>query len=256
MRGVSDATFSIASATGSGSLPPMPTIAFYGGFVNTSLAAQTRSLYRIDSPADAARWISSAIHATGVVLYIQQGTLPTASQYHYRSSGANSSINQFMLATNSWPWLPNRTFYLAVTNTTASSQSFTFVMDGKSVETDDADGDGLPDAWERQYFGNTTSQGGSGDPDGDGLNNLAEEQQNRNPVVPDRCFLVSLLLGTGGAAVEVEGPPGPRYMLQVSSNLFTWQDLYPFTNTTGRILLPDPAATNQRERHYRGVVQP
>jgi hypothetical protein len=44
----------------------------------------------------------------------------------------------------------------------------------------DTDGDGLPDNWELQYFGNL-SQGANDDPDGDGITNLQEYQQGRNP---------------------------------------------------------------------------
>jgi Big-like domain-containing protein/IPT/TIG domain-containing protein/carboxypeptidase family protein/beta-propeller repeat-containing protein len=44
----------------------------------------------------------------------------------------------------------------------------------------DSDGDGLPDWWELQYFGNL-SQGANDDPDGDGRTNLQEYQQGRNP---------------------------------------------------------------------------
>ena len=46
----------------------------------------------------------------------------------------------------------------------------------------DADGDGLPDVWENQYFGNTY-QNGSGDADGDGLTNLQEYQLGFNPML-------------------------------------------------------------------------
>ncbi|HJP93501.1 MAG TPA: SBBP repeat-containing protein [Pyrinomonadaceae bacterium] len=49
-----------------------------------------------------------------------------------------------------------------------------------SVSATDSDGDGLPDTWELQYFGNL-SQSANGDPDGDGLTNLQEFQQGRNP---------------------------------------------------------------------------
>jgi hypothetical protein len=38
----------------------------------------------------------------------------------------------------------------------------------------DSDGDALLDSWEVTHFGNTTSQNGSDDPDGDGLNNHVE----------------------------------------------------------------------------------
>jgi hypothetical protein len=49
-----------------------------------------------------------------------------------------------------------------------------------SVGDVDSDGDGLPDWWELQYFGNL-GQGASDDPDGDGVTNLQEYQQGRNP---------------------------------------------------------------------------
>ena len=44
----------------------------------------------------------------------------------------------------------------------------------------DSDGDGLPDWWELQYFGNL-GQNGSGDWDEDGVTNLQEYQQGRSP---------------------------------------------------------------------------
>lgn len=47
----------------------------------------------------------------------------------------------------------------------------------------DIDGDGLADAWEITYFTNITAQNGSGDPDGDGFNNEAEETAKSNPTV-------------------------------------------------------------------------
>jgi hypothetical protein len=49
-----------------------------------------------------------------------------------------------------------------------------------TVGETDVDGDGLPDWWELQYFGNL-NQGANNDPDGDGLTNLQEYQQGRNP---------------------------------------------------------------------------
>jgi hypothetical protein len=46
----------------------------------------------------------------------------------------------------------------------------------------DSDSDGLYDAWETAYFGNL-SQNGSGNPDGDAFNNLAEQADGSNPTV-------------------------------------------------------------------------
>ena len=55
----------------------------------------------------------------------------------------------------------------------------------------DSDNDGLLDSWETYYFGNL-AQTGSGDPDGDGVNNLEEFQLGRNPTV-------GAVADTGGA---------------------------------------------------------
>jgi hypothetical protein len=46
--------------------------------------------------------------------------------------------------------------------------------------TNDSDSDGLPDGWELQFFGNL-QQTPLGDPDGDGVTNLTEFLQGRNP---------------------------------------------------------------------------
>ena len=62
----------------------------------------------------------------------------------------------------------------------------------------DVDGDGLPDNWELQYFGNL-SQGANDDPDGDGITNLQEYQQGRNPTksaLADNGDFVNLKLYT------------------------------------------------------------
>jgi hypothetical protein len=45
----------------------------------------------------------------------------------------------------------------------------------------DADGDGLPDAWEITYFTNITAYGAADDPDNDGYTNLQEYQAGSNP---------------------------------------------------------------------------
>lgn len=45
----------------------------------------------------------------------------------------------------------------------------------------DADGDGLPDAWEQENFGDLSTANASGDPDGDGLNNSAENALGTDP---------------------------------------------------------------------------
>jgi hypothetical protein len=62
----------------------------------------------------------------------------------------------------------------------------------------DTDGDGLPDSWETLYFGNL-NQTASGDFDGDGVTNLQEYLEGRNPTkgaLPDPGGVVNLKVHT------------------------------------------------------------
>lgn len=82
---------------------------------------------------------------------------------------------------------------VVVTVSGVASNSLVFV-----VGDTDVDGDGLADWWEMQYFGNL-NQTASGDPDGDGITNLQEYQQGRNPTksaLPDANGAVDLKVYT------------------------------------------------------------
>lgn len=61
-------------------------------------------------------------------------------------------------------------------------------VDSFTTEGLDADGDGLRDDWEVQYFGNITSQNGLGDPDNDSLINSQEFARGTDPTNPDSDF--------------------------------------------------------------------
>lgn len=83
----------------------------------------------------------------------------------------------------------------------------------------DADADGMPDAWEYQYFGTLTGASASGNPDDDAYTNLQEHQNGTNPIVADASagtnpLPVYLLTGSGNAHGTPSGttadavPPG------------------------------------------------
>jgi len=73
------------------------------------------------------------------------------------------------------------TSQVAVSTPTAGPVLFS--TQSTSPNSLDADGDGLPDAWELQYFGGL-AQNAAGDPDGDGVSNLQEYLLGRNPAKP------------------------------------------------------------------------
>ncbi len=78
------------------------------------------------------------------------------------------------------------TYYIAATayDTSDNESDFSEEVSGMSLPDNDTDGDGLPDDWEINYFGNL-GQGPDGDYDGDGLNNMAEYQQGTDPTDTD-----------------------------------------------------------------------
>src|SRR6185436_9617836 len=136
--------------------------------------------YRIFVPPDATRWQHAAIHEIAVQLFLEQGTLPTLSVLDHKTftNLANSSFDQYLLT--GWPWVTNQSYYLVITNTLPTAKSFFFAMQGKNAQTDDDDGDGMLDAIERLYFGNTAQTAG-GDFDNDGVNNRGEINEGTNP---------------------------------------------------------------------------
>lgn len=86
----------------------------------------------------------------------------------------------------------------------------------------DCDGDGMPDAWELQYFGNTTNTA-AGDFDGDAVNNLREYQRGTNPtnaLSVNVTLYASSLIGSNvydGLSATVTNGHGPKLNIQAAA---------------------------------------
>src|SRR5262249_30622996 len=116
--------------------------------------------------------------------------------------------------------------------------------------------DGLPDAWELYYFGNT-SQNATGDPDGDRLNNLLEYQLGTNPTNGLSPGYLAAIQPLGNQVqLVVLGEPGRAYTVQSSTNLKDWVPVLSFTNTNGTITVMGPAGTNLLQQFYRTRLLP
>ena len=50
------------------------------------------------------------------------------------------------------------------------------------------------------------------------------------------------------------GEPGHNYIIQVSTNLASWQELLTVSNATGTVQFTDPGAAGSSRRFYRAVV--
>ena len=121
--------------------------------------------------------------ATGTVqarLYVVGGTAVSGVNYSFTNQTVlfsegqtNQQISVAILANDARE--PTKTLTLRLDQLVGSavcmpSESVTISITDAFV---DSDLDGLPDSWEMRYFGNL-SQTASGDPDGDGVNNLDE----------------------------------------------------------------------------------
>ena len=209
-RSNNSATFSVSSTISGGSIGVLPSLDFYTGTVTTSIPANSSVVYRVSVPPEATRWQCSGTHASAVQVRIEQGTLPgTTGAQHWYSSGANSSFN-VALSASSWPWQPDQTYYVRFVNNDAAAQSITFTMNGKNALTEDNDNDGLPDAWEIQYFGNTSSYNGASDPDCDGVSNLQEYLDGTNPTDANSAMYSLTVSATHGAVTRV--PAQTKYL--------------------------------------------
>lgn len=221
-RATNDATFNVSSAQGATDVPLDAVLPFVGGAITSSIPANGTLRLRVDVPSDARRWIHSSTHPSSVKMYIDQGSTPTVTAAdHWSGSGANSSLNT-VLYNSSWPWLPGNMYYVTVTNTSSSVQTFSLRMDGRDCETDDYDSDGLPDCWEIAYFGDIWSYGPDSDPDNDGFSNLVEYQRGTSPIVADNWSVNPPSIdGGGNFALSINGPTNCNYRVLASQTLET-----------------------------------
>ena len=132
-RAVNDATFSVSSGTNGVNIDYTNTIPFYNGFTSTTIPAFGLMKYRVDVPPDAVRWIHTSTNASSVWLFLDQGSAPTLTTVDdwYSINAVNSSFNVFLQTPGYWPWQPGYSYFLAVTNTSASPQPFSFRLNGE-----------------------------------------------------------------------------------------------------------------------------
>jgi len=125
----------------------------------------------------------------------------------------------------------------------------------------DVNGDGLPDAWQLQYFGSFNSPAGAptADPDGDRFNNLQEYQAGTNPRdAASFLKLDSAVVAGGGLDIRFTAVAGKTYSVLRKDDLNSgiWVKLadVPAQNVSGSITVTDASNNLSSQRFYRLVT--
>lgn len=105
-----------------------------------------------------------------------------------------------------------------------ATRAVTFIA--KYFSLADTDADGLPDGWELSRF-NSLAEGPTGDPDGDGQNNLAEWRAGTHPLDNTSAMQISAITLTPAGQATLRFPlvPGLGHVVDFSGDLQTWQTI-------------------------------
>ena len=119
----------------------------------------------------------------------------------------------------------------------------------------DADGDLMPDAWEQDNFGGSTTNEAAGDVDGDGVSNLDEYISGTSPTNGAAFLEVTAIASTPATVVSFFGATGRLYRLDYNEDLLNAAGWTEYTNgipgTNGLMLVPRGDVTNGRTFRVR-----
>jgi hypothetical protein len=115
------------------------------------------------------------------------------------------------------PMRPGHAYYIGFRAVTDATFTIGSAVSGGTLGNRDDDGDGLRDAWEYRFFGDLTSENGTGDPDGDGNTNLEESQDGTDPTDSTSYFAKLRLIAVGGQVAAL--PDIVRYPLNSTVRL-------------------------------------
>ncbi len=99
-RALSDSVFNVRVTTNGTPAQEPTVVAFYGGTAFTNLAAYSAAIFRVDVPPEATRWRHTSTHATNLIVYLDQGSIPTRTGNRWVGSYANSSYSYSLVVWN------------------------------------------------------------------------------------------------------------------------------------------------------------
>ena len=129
LEATADSIFSINCVTNGGLINVTNTIPFDGGSVSGTVPGNGILQYLMPVPPAATRILFNATNSTALTFSLEQGTVAfPGGPAQWLSSAANVSFNQVLNTPNNWPWLSGYSYYLTITNTSATPQNFSLNM--------------------------------------------------------------------------------------------------------------------------------
>jgi hypothetical protein len=216
-------------------------VAYAAGFNTDGLLVDVSDNVGDDGTAEIAHPLEVAPFAVGQSTNVAEGGLmPVGSQltfdlnlddpliYAYVQNSLNEGNLSFVAsslvpASQTGP-ATYASFYTIFSSVADTNQFPLLDIEGTVVRTNvDSDADDLPDDWENFYFG-TLAGGATNDPDGDGVNNLAEYRAGTIPTSGTNVFrLLTLTHQTNGTELHFAAAPSRQYTIQWADSLQNWQ---------------------------------
>ncbi len=220
----------------------VPIFGPYAGHLSNN--GESIGLYKPDAP------LLPPLPDAGFVPYVlveQVGYLPT-TPWPAGASGTGSSLQR--LIGDAYGNDPTNWFVASPTAGRANT-----------VNPSDVNGDGLPDAWQVQYFGSITNPNATptANPDGDGFNNLQEYIAGTDPTDGNSFLKLDSAVVTGnGIDLRFTAVAGKTYTVLWKDDLNggTWAKLADVSaqGVTGQITVTDPDDSLNTRRFYRLVT--
>lgn len=132
------------------------------------------------------------------------------------------------------------------------------VLSRSALPNLDADGDGLFNGWEQQYFGSPIAANASADSDSDGANNLQEQAAGTDPNAASSVLKITdLQVASGNATLTWQGGSSARQIVQHAADLSgTWTGIFtnqPPTPITNSMVVPAPGSGSRFFRIQVGM---
>lgn len=134
-------------------------------------------------------------------------------------------------------------------------------IEGTAISSIDSDGDGLPDDWEKFYFGDLSAKPDA-DADNDGASNRAEFLSGTDPKNPQSVFRIidSAFNSNGTARLRFSIVASHNYRVETSDNLISWHAAngtlsYPAAGEAQWNEVIDATAVRPERRYFRVAAE-